>query len=109
MKNEYLGRWRIVEMEMWDRNYIDLVVPGYILFEENDLGEFQFGTVEGSLDYHIEPYEEKERLEFTWEGSAEMDPVSGRGWAIINEDGQLEGRLYFHAGDDSGFTAEKST
>lgn len=109
MKNEYLGRWRIIEMEMWDRNYIDLVVPGYILFEENDSGEFQFGTVEGSLDYHIEPHEETERLEFSWEGSAEMDPVSGRGWAIINEQGQLEGRLYFHAGDDSGFTAEKST
>jgi hypothetical protein len=35
-----------------------------------------------------------------------MDPVSGRGWAII-EDGQLQGRLYFHEGDESGFTVEE--
>jgi hypothetical protein len=36
-----------------------------------------------------------------------MDPVSEREWTIINEDGQLEGRLYFHDGDDSRFTAER--
>jgi hypothetical protein len=79
MKNEYLSRWRIVEMDQWDQDYIDLVVPGYILFEENDLGEFQFGTVEGSLDYRTKPHDETERLEFLCSGSAEIDPVSGRG------------------------------
>jgi len=26
---------------------------------------------------------------------------------MINATGQLEGMLYFHDGDDSGFTAEK--
>jgi hypothetical protein len=31
-----------------------------------------------------------------------MDPVSGRGWAMIKE-GQLHGKLYFHDSDDSGF------
>lgn len=108
MKHEYLGRWRIVDMEMWDQDYIDIEVPGYILFEENDLGEFQFGTVEGSLDYRIEPHEETQRLEFSWSGSAEMDPVSGRGWAIIKER-KLQGRLYFHQGDASGFMAEKQS
>ena len=51
-------------------------------------------------------YQGTERLEFSWEGEDEMDPVSGRGWAII-EDGQLQGRLYFHEGDASGFVAEK--
>lgn len=30
----------------------------------------------------------------------------GRGWAIIT-DGQLQGRLYCHEGDESGFTATK--
>ena len=108
MKNEYIGKWRIVEMEMWDQSYIDLVTQGYILFEENDMGEFQFGTVVGALDYHIEPHAETERLEFSWSGSAELDPVSGRGWAMLNENGQLQGMLYFHEGDDSGFTAERS-
>ena len=101
-----VGTWRIIEMEQWDQDYIDLVVPGYFSFREDNLGAFQFGTVHGEIDYRLEPYQETERLEFSWEGEDEMDPVSGRGWAII-EDGQLQGRLYFHEGDESGFTAEK--
>jgi hypothetical protein len=58
------------------------------------------------MDYRIEPYQETARLAFSWEGEDEMDPVSGRGWAIITK-GQLQGRLYFHEGDESGFGAEK--
>jgi hypothetical protein len=106
MSNPYLGTWQIIEMEQWHQDYIDLVVPGYIAFREDNLGEFQFGTVHGDLDYRIEPYQETARLAFSWEGEDEMDSVSGRGWAIL-ADGQLHGRLYFHEGDESGFIAEK--
>jgi hypothetical protein len=105
MSNRYIGTWRIIEMEQGDQDSIDLVVPGYISFREDNQGEFQFGAVRGALDYRIAPYQETERLEFSWEGEDEMDPVSGRGWAII-EDGQLQGRLSFHEGDASGFVAE---
>lgn len=48
--NPFLGSWRIVEMECWDREYIDLVVPGHITFAKDNLGSFQFGTVQGWLD-----------------------------------------------------------
>jgi hypothetical protein len=106
MRNQYMGTWRIIEMEQWDQDYIDLVVPGYFSFRKDNLREFQFGTVYGHIDYRIEPYQDTERLEFSWEGKDEMDPVSGRGWAMI-EDGQLQGRLYFHEGDESGFVAQK--
>jgi len=106
MSNQYRGTWRIVEMEQWDKAYIDLVVPGYFSFREDHLGEFQFGTVHGEIDYRLEPYQDTERLGFSWEGADEMDPVSGRGWVII-KDGKLRGRLYFHEGDELGFTAEK--
>ena len=54
----------------------------------------------------IEPYQETARLAFSWEGEDEMDPVRGRRWAIL-ADGQLQGRLSFHEGDESGFVAEK--
>jgi hypothetical protein len=90
----------------WDQDYIDLVVPGYIALKEDHLGELQFGTVHGDIDYRVEPYQNTERPEFSWEGEDEMDPVSGRGWAIF-ADGQLQGRLYFHEGDESGFMAQK--
>jgi hypothetical protein len=55
------------------------------------------------LEYRIETYHDSERLEFSWEGTDEMDPLSGRGWAVI-QNGQLQGRLFFHEGDDSRFT-----
>jgi len=107
MRHQYRGTWRIIEMEQWDQAYIDLVVPGYITFREDNLGELQFGAVHGDLDYRLEPHHDTECLEFSWEGEDEMDPVSGHGWAII-KDGQLQGRIYFHEGDDAGFTAEKA-
>jgi hypothetical protein len=94
MSNPYFRTWRIIEMEQWDQDFIDLVVPGYITFRADHLGAFQFGAMHGELDYRIASYQDTERLEFSWEGEDEMDPVSGRGWAII-EAGQLQGRIYF--------------
>ena len=32
MRHPYVGSWRIVEMEQWDQDFIDLMVPGYIAF-----------------------------------------------------------------------------
>ncbi len=102
--NPFLGRWRIVEMEQWDREYIDLVVPGYIQFEKSNLGSFQFGTVQGGLDCRLETIEGRVRIEFSWEGMNDNDPGSGRGWAELRDPG-LYGRLYIHCGDDSWFKA----
>ncbi|MGP3969311.1 hypothetical protein [Streptomyces sp. 6N223] len=44
------GRWRIVEMEMWDRDAIDLVGPGFIEFAEDGSGQFGFIAVRGWMD-----------------------------------------------------------
>ena len=44
-------------------------------------------------------------VEFSWEGNDECDPASGRGRAVLKNDGSLRGRIFFHLGDDSGFTA----
>jgi hypothetical protein len=65
MSNQYMGTWRIIEMEQWDQDFIDLVVPGYIAFRGDNLGEFQFGAVRGDIHYRIEPYHDTERLEFS--------------------------------------------
>ena len=50
-----LGRWRIVEMSMFDSGYIDLVEPGYIAFDPRGQGEFAFGAVTASLDLWYAP------------------------------------------------------
>ena len=100
--NPFNGRWRIVEMEQWDRDFIDLEGPGYIGFSKGGNGEFHFGAVHGELDYRVEEFREESRVEFSWLGNDEMDPVSGRGWAVLRG-GEIHGHLYFHLGDDSSF------
>lgn len=93
-------------MEMWDQDFIDMETEGYFLFEDDELGSFQFGLVQGRLDYRIEKIGEVERLEFSWEGQDENDDALGRGWASVKND-HLEGRFYFHLGEDSWFKAKK--
>ena len=105
-KNPYLGKWRIIEMEMWDQDFIDMETEGYFCFETEELGRFQFGLVQGRIDYRLEEIGNIERLEFTWEGQDENDEALGRGWAIIKNN-HIEGRFYFHLGDDSWFKAQK--
>ena len=46
-RNPYIGKWRIIEMEIWDQDFIDMETEGHFLFEENDLGSFQFDLVQG--------------------------------------------------------------
>jgi hypothetical protein len=43
------GKWRIVEMEMWDKDFLDMMEPAYIAFDGKAGGEFAFGCVTGSL------------------------------------------------------------
>jgi hypothetical protein len=100
--NPFRGTWRIVSMEGWDQDYVDMEVPAYIAFEKNNLGEFQFGLVQGQTDYRING----NRVEFTWDGVDENDEVSGRGFAGITQ-GELLGHIYIHLGDDSAFRAVK--
>jgi hypothetical protein len=104
--NPYLGKWRIIEMELWDKDFIDMETEGYFKFEKDEMGHFQFGLVQGQIDYRIENVGEIERLEFSWEGQDENDEALWRGWAIIKND-FLVGRFYFHLGDNSAFKAKK--
>ena len=32
---QLLGKWRIIEADIWDRDYLDLVQPAYIEFGKN--------------------------------------------------------------------------
>ena len=107
-RNPYLGKWRIIEMEMWDQDFIDLETEGHFLIEKDGLGSFQFGLIRGQIDYRIEKTGGIERLEFSWEGQDENNMALGRGWAVIKND-HLEGRFYFHLGDDSWFRAKRQS
>ena len=102
------GAWRIVGMDLWDAEAIDLLGPGYIQFGADRTGRFRFIAVEGWMDCHSGRRDGRPCVEFTWEGNDESDPASGRGWAALEEDGSLRGHIYFHLGDDSGFRAVRA-
>lgn len=98
----FIGKWRIVWMDGWDQDYVDLEVPGYVTFEKKGIGNFQFGLAQGQIDYRGDA----SRVEFTWSGFDEGDEMSGRGFAEIVRE-ELCGHIYIHLGDDSAFRAVK--
>ncbi len=71
---------------MWDQDYIDLVTEGHFTFGKDRIGNFEFGAVVAETDYSIEEFGNTERVEFSFVGQDEYDPVSGRGWVIIEND-----------------------
>jgi hypothetical protein len=50
-----LGKWRIIEADTWDCDYLDLVQPAYIVFGKNGRGEFAFGAIEATLELEYAP------------------------------------------------------
>jgi hypothetical protein len=102
------GYWRIVEMELWDAEAIDLAAPAFIEFGSDSGGRFGFVVVDGWMDCREVEHVGRAGVEFSWVGTDEGDEVSGRGWATLNEAGEVEGRLFFHQGDDSGFRAVRA-
>ena len=99
------GRWRIVEMDLWDRDAIDLVGPAFIEITADGRGSFRFIAVEGFIDARHVRLDGSPAAEFSWDGYDEGDHVSGRGWVHLDKDGSLRGHLFIHFGDDSGFRA----
>lgn len=100
------GRWRILEMDLWDREALDLVEPPFIEFSPDRTGSLGFIAVSGWIDWRGAAAG-RSGVEFSWEGTDEGDQVSGQGWADLQDDGLLRGHLYFHLGDDSSFLAER--
>lgn len=105
-KNWIVGRWFIESMEQWDRDFIDEAVRGYFEFDARNSGSFQFGYVEGQIDYRLGERDGKPAVEFSWDGNDEMDPAQGRGWMVLDGE-ELKGMLYIHLGDDSGIVLRR--
>ena len=104
-RNSFVGSWRIVEIEMWERNDIDEQGPARIQFNRDGTGELRFLLVQGGIDCRFEMRDGRAFVEFSWSGFSEMDEACGRGWAELESDSRLKGRVFFHLGDDSAFAA----
>jgi hypothetical protein len=92
-----IGRWRIVESDLWDRDHLDLVGPAYLQIGDDGWAEFAFGAAQagGQVEYA------KSVVFFRWQGFDEGDAISGDASAELQDDGTIEIELSYNNGDDA--------
>jgi hypothetical protein len=100
---ELIGRWRIVEADLWDGDYLDMVEPAYMTIGKNGRGEFAFGAVNATMEL---AYGHR-TVFFDWTGFDEGDEICGSGSAELEDDGTAEIVLSFHNGDDAILRARR--
>jgi hypothetical protein len=62
------GRWRFVEMDLRDRDAIDLVGPADIEITAYGRGSFRFIAVEGFIDARHVDVDRRSAVEFSLDG-----------------------------------------
>ena len=97
MDCQLIGRWRIVEADLWDRAHLDLVEPAMMTIGAHGRGEITCGAMQGTLELE----HSRSTVFFTWAGFEEMDEVSGSGSAELQDDGSLEIAFAYHLGDEA--------
>jgi len=71
--NPLAGRWRIISMSAWEDEYLDEEVEAFVEFDEKGSGSFQFGYVQGRIDYRTGRRGGKPAVAFSWEGGDAVD------------------------------------
>jgi hypothetical protein len=94
---QLVGRWRIVEADLWERDFLDLVGPAMLTIRADGHGEIAFGAMQAGLDIDYAP----SMVFFTWFGFDEMDEVTGTGSAELLDHGFLEIEFAYHLGDEA--------
>ena len=100
------GMWKIVEMDTWDQDYVELNGPGCLQLEESGYGKLCFGGVEAQLKWM--PRKKGAGITFSFDGFDEGDQIKGNGFAEL-EGPVLIGFVSFDEGEESGFAATKET
>jgi hypothetical protein len=92
-----IGHWPITSLEIGDRYMAMGEQPPFISFEKVSygtlLGEYSIGLSSGGLEGHLRKFGGTRVLLFGFEGSDEMDPASGAGWAELAAPDRLEGEF----------------
>jgi hypothetical protein len=98
-----VGRWRIVEADIWIKLYFDLSGPAMITISDHGRGEITFGALGAGFDIEYG----RSLVGFTWEGFDEMDEVSGDGSDELLDDGAIEIEFVYHNGDEAVLKAKQ--
>jgi hypothetical protein len=99
-----IGRWRIVEADLWDRVHLDLCGPATLTITAQG-GEVAFGALQAGLEVEYA----RDSIGFRWAGSDEGDQVEGEGTAELLEDGTIEIEFAYDNGDEAVLKAKHVT
>jgi hypothetical protein len=69
-----IGRWRIVESDLWDRSHLDLCGPATLTITAQG-GEIAFDALEAGLEVEYA----RDSIGFNWAGCEKGDEVDGEG------------------------------
>ena len=97
-----IGRWRIVESDLWDRAHLDLSGPATLTITAQG-GEIAFGALEAGLEVEYA----RDSIGFHWAGCEEGDQVDGEGTAELLDDGTLEIEFEYRNGDEAVLKAKR--
>jgi hypothetical protein len=100
-----IGRWRIVEADLWHCDYLDLVTAATMTISADGPGAIAYGAMPASLELEYS----RSMVAFTCAGFDEMDQVSGNGSAELSDDGTLEVAFAYHLADQAVLQAERMT
>jgi hypothetical protein len=98
-----VGRWRIVQADIWERDHLDLCGPAMMTITGHGRDEIAFGALQAGLDIEYS----RSSVGFTWEGFDEMDEVSGDRSAEMLDDGSIEIEFAYHNGDEAVLKAKR--
>jgi hypothetical protein len=97
-----VGRWRIVEADIWDRDHLDLCGPATITITDHGRGEIAFGALQAALTSNTAAHRSASPVN-------EMDDVSGDGSAELLDDGSIEIEFAYHYSDEAVLKAKRET
>ena len=104
MGGRLIGRWRIIEADLWDRHYLDLCGPATLSINADGHGEISLGALQAKLDLEYA----RLAVYFKWQGFDEMDEACGSGAADLQDDGTLEIEFAYQHGDEAKLKAVKA-
>ena len=99
-----IGRWRIVEADLWDRTHLDLCGPAALTITPQG-GEIAFGALEAGLEVEYA----RDSIGLRWLGSDEGDQVEGEGSAELLDDKTIDIEFSYDNGDEALLKAKRMT
>ena len=102
----FVGLWRIHWMKLWTAQALDMLGSATLRLGRGGRGEMGFVAVQAWLD--CAPGVSPSVVDFSWEGTDDGTPVSGRGWVKLDSSAKhVDGHFFFHCGDSSPFKATR--